>query len=1102
MTATGRLLGRLQASWLSFLPAQTACPAKEPMDDACCAGTSLAGTHLPFDQHRCGLGTARVRGWIYLCFGTQHGLTLVRTRETLRKDAALPCEVRVWTLQAWQRSLPRHRIALLAVVACLAALPSPAFADACPRTANELLGTSEADRLLGSDAADRVRSLEGPDRIETRGGDDRICSGEGGDEIDAGPGDDEVQAGAGDDQVWGGPGNDVIEAGRGHDVVDGGDGIDTCLGAEEATACERFEVPGERPTADAGPDIVTGPGIGVRLDGSASRPGARAPTSFRWSLKVAPEGSRPWLQDLGTPAPLLIPDRAGTYTLGLTLAEGLTESEPDEVSVIVSEDGPVPAWPESLRPVRLGAETALGPPPAQAWTLHHRPPLSARTSDDLLTRADGRVRFRPDAEGFYLLRGPEGAAPLLVADGTPPELALQAPRPDTLLESRPPSIEVLFDDRLSGAVPQSLRLVINGEEVQPTRASPAGASFAFPSSVAAGPVLLEASIDDRAGNRAERRWRLDLAPGPAVRAYAACAPARGPAPLTVRFIGDGSSAAGAIESYHWDFRGDGQVTNTAPVVEVRSHRFEQPGTFEAVLTVTDNLGNGASDRCRIQVDPPGPAIGTVSAEPSNGAVPLRVVLRCGAATGSSQIARVEWDRDGDGVFETPAEGSSGSLTTVYEQEGVFHPGCRLTDRAGLTAESSGPEAIVEVGPAGTPSVTAQASPPRGPAPLLTQLSGGVARNPGSITEWAWDVDGDGSIDSVSPSNANKGVFHSRPGPHVAILRVTDGQGRRSRDRILVMPTINASLEIARDSFVPSSGETALILTRQTATAPVRLQLRDAGGRTVRHLVEGIREAGTFVDAWDGRDDAGRRLPHGVYTALLELDTPAGPLRVDPGPTSGGEIVRPRLEEREWQVSPFTDELLELSFELTPQMGAATVTVTVGLETAAKRFLTLLDRVPLGVGRHTVYWDGYDQEGLLAIRPGDRLLAAGNAYMLPTNAILLVDRPVVASLTADPNVIHPVVDSFFRRDRPGVTVRFSLAEPSDLVFTVRNLRNGGLVHRRSLPQQPGGEDQTLSWDGRTEDGHLAAPGDYRLSLEATTALGAPSLLRQAVVRVFD
>jgi hypothetical protein len=54
---------------------------------------------------------------------------------------------------------------------------------------------------------------------------------------------------------------------------------------------------------------------------------------------------------------------------------------------------------------------------------------------------------------------------------------------------------------------------------------------------------------------------------------------------------------------------------------------------------------------------------------------------------------------------------------------------------------------------------------------------------------------------------------------------------------------------------------------------VKLEIFDAGGRRVRMLARGWRDAGFHEERWDGRDDGGKRTPSGVYFA--RLTTPDG-----------------------------------------------------------------------------------------------------------------------------------------------------------------------------------------------------------------------------------
>jgi flagellar hook assembly protein FlgD len=71
---------------------------------------------------------------------------------------------------------------------------------------------------------------------------------------------------------------------------------------------------------------------------------------------------------------------------------------------------------------------------------------------------------------------------------------------------------------------------------------------------------------------------------------------------------------------------------------------------------------------------------------------------------------------------------------------------------------------------------------------------------------------------------------------------------------------------------PFSDRTNVVFYVPVHASSVRLTVFDVGGRRVRTLVHGETErAGSRTARWDGRDNAGRAVPVGVYFVRLDVD---------------------------------------------------------------------------------------------------------------------------------------------------------------------------------------------------------------------------------------
>ncbi len=614
-------------------------------------------------------------------------------------------------------------------------------------------------------------------------------------------------------------------------------------------------------------------------------------------------------------------------------------------------------------------------------------------------------------------------------------------------------------------------------------------------------------------------------------------PSNGPAPLTVTFTGTGIKSGGTIVLHSWDFDGDG-------VFDLETSTYDRPQPT-SITFVVNQADCGSPDQLSFFLN--GTLLGTgqptvgctcntvqasytisdpalLAAWSATGGNTLRVVVGSGVAVA---YVRAElspggtvcvFDRlsNGDcaprnlcdsyqfgGDFSAAAEAEETTTVVehVYDTPGTYPAVFQVTDNENRTARASAASTSVRVGPAGTPIVRATGAPTEGDAPLPVSF-GGSATDDGQIVLWEWDFDGDGSYDFASATSPAVVHTYTGAGAFVAALRATDDQGLTSVDLIEVSVGLLAGLSVPDDTFDPVVGEQVAIRTSISAGAPVRVLVLDDGRQVVRARVDEVRPAGSYEDLWDGRDGAGNLLPQSPYFAVLEYQVAGVTERVDLTDTTGGLRYNPSRNSLPSTFRPFEDNLLTVNFTVPSNRGASEILAFVGLFNVDTRFITLLERVPLGVGTHTIHWDGRAPNGSRASPPpGDAFLFGIWGFTLPDNAIMIQSAPVLSGVTVEPNYFAPSTPGFLTPDAPLAVVTYDLNKTADVELTVTNLETGAVLRRIVAPGVPAGNDHTLSWDGLADDGLFADKGDYRLTLRAVDSTGSASINRFALVRVF-
>jgi hypothetical protein len=143
--------------------------------------------------------------------------------------------------------------------------------------------------------------------------------------------------------------------------------------------------------------------------------------------------------------------------------------------------------------------------------------------------------------------------------------------------------------------------------------------------------------------------------------------------------------------------------------------------------------------------------------------------------------------------------------------------------------------------------------------------------------------GDGRV--ISNLNNNTGTHYVTrvvPLPDGKILAAAYDFASNGGDFLVVRYTSDATgvdgpalvpgIERTRTFPNPTRGETTLQLSL-VRDGRVSVEIFDVAGRAVRRVFDGSLPPGTHALRWDGRDEAGREAPSGVF--LTKVSTPAG-----------------------------------------------------------------------------------------------------------------------------------------------------------------------------------------------------------------------------------
>lgn len=222
--------------------------------------------------------------------------------------------------------------------------------------------------------------------------------------------------------------------------------------------------------------------------------------------------------------------------------------------------------------------------------------------------------------------------------------------------------------------------------------------------------------------------------------------------------------------------------------------------------------------------------------------------------------------------------------------------------------------------------------------------------------------------------------------HTTLAATQDvGSSMKDVDFAGVQTTPSASKELAvravSHTLSGIAGEQVLnVVFVLSSAANVQLNIYDREDYLIRRVDAGRLTKGEQHLEWDRRDSHGKIVPAGVYTYAIEAVQDKERRVYDLSDLTGGEMVP--VESIAYDTDTRT-----LKFQ-TAKPGM--VLIRAGIKDGML-LKTVVNVEPFPAGSHEVTWDGWDESHTIELRSHPRLSFAGEAWGLPTNAVMLSSR---------------------------------------------------------------------------------------------------------------
>jgi len=180
----------------------------------------------------------------------------------------------------------------------------------------------------------------------------------------------------------------------------------------------------------------------------------------------------------------------------------------------------------------------------------------------------------------------------------------------------------------------------------------------------------------------------------------------------------------------------------------------------------------------------------ITAEPLIGYVPLQVTFEDISVLGSRPIEEWTWDFDGDSIPDSTynSQNKPDSIVHVFELPGTFTVSMTINDGETTTSETI----IIEVLNINSPFANFTYTPQYGYIPLDVTFTDVSTSGTNPITNWEWDFNDDGVIDS---NEQNPSYTYDNAGDYQITLTVFDGTYENSYSETITILAKSVVIEM-------------------------------------------------------------------------------------------------------------------------------------------------------------------------------------------------------------------------------------------------------------------------------------------------------------------